>query len=189
MKPLASETSVTFPLNPIPASAKTWLVVLTLLLPIGIAGLAYTLVLTQTTATLSAGAMLAGAAAMLIVPLAAWLLVARSIERQEVRLSGNRLDVAIPYTRKQVALSEIDLSRARIVDLNERTELRPLIRLWGIGLPGLSCGWHLLRNRRRAVVAIFGGRRALWLPTQLNFDLLLELQQPQTLLDALHARR
>src|SRR5690606_41086090 len=42
-----------------------------------------------------------------------------------------------------------------------------------------------LRNGNKALVATVGGRRALWLPTQLGYDLLLEPVRPQALLDRL----
>ena len=52
-------------------------------------------------------------------------------------------------------------------------------------MPGLKSGWFRLRNRNKALVAIAGGKRVLWIPTRAGYDLLLQPRNPQALLDEL----
>lgn len=188
MKSPGAATASAFALTPVRASVRTWLFVLALLLPLGITVAALGMVLARAPAeaALLTSALAFGTA--VIVALSVWWLLARGIERRHVVLSGNSLEVTTLLARERIALAELDLTRARVADLDERTELQPLLKLWGAGLPGFRSGWFLLRNRRRALVSMAGGRRVLWLPTQGKFDLLLDLQQPQAALDALRER-
>jgi len=84
-----------------------------------------------------------------------------------------------------VGICELYIDRARVVDLAERTGLKPLFKTNGPSLPGFHSGWFRLRNRSCAFVAIAGGSRVLWLPTTRGYDLLLQPRQPQALLQHL----
>lgn len=191
---VASSGRDTFALKPVGRSARTWLFALAVLLPLGITVAALGMVLANMPASAanSAGGgltlTLLPAGIALLAALSVWWFSVRGIDRRHVALIGNSIEVTTLMARERIALAELDLARARIADLDERTELQPLLKLWGAGTPGFRSGWFLLRNRRRALVATAGGKRVLWLPTLRKFDLLLELQQPQAALDALRER-
>lgn len=113
--------------------------------------------------------------------------------RRAVELDAGLLTVkAGPHTCK-VAVSQLDLQRARIVDLDEHTGLQPSIQTFGVALPGYKAGWFRMREGwRKAFCLLTGYRRVLCLPPRGDgATLLLSLQQPQALLDALQdvARR
>lgn len=195
----SSRTSIgtdVFALNPVSRQARVWLFALAVLLPLGITVAALGMVLAQMPAAAgnsASGALswpltLLPAGIALLAALSVWWFSLHAINRRRVVLVGNSIEVTTLMARERVALAELDLTRARVADLDERTELQPLLKLWGAGLPGFRSGWFLLRNRRRALLATAGGRRVLWLPTQRRFDLLLDLQQPQAALDALRER-
>ena len=74
--------------------------------------------------------------------------------------------------------------QARIVDLDEHSGLKPMLKLFGVGLPGYHGGHYLLRDRSRAFVLLTGGK-ALVLPRRDGRRVLLSLAQPQALVDAL----
>lgn len=113
--------------------------------------------------------------------------------RRSVELASGLLTVkAGPHTVR-VAVAALDLERARIVDLDEHTGLRPSIKTFGTALPGYQAGWFRMRDRWRKVFYLLTQRRrVLWLPEREDGpSLLLSLEQPQALLDALQdvARR
>lgn len=88
---------------------------------------------------------------------------------------------------RRVALGELDLAYARIVDLRERTEFRPALKLMAMRLPGLGLGHFRLRDRGRAFVLLTDASRVLVLNERSGRRLLLSLDKPQALLDALRA--
>lgn len=107
--------------------------------------------------------------------------------RRAVELDAGLLTVkAGPHTCK-VAVAQLDLQRARIVDLDEHTGLRPSIKTFGIAMPGYKAGWFRMREGwRKAFYLLTQRRRVLCLPQRDSGPtLLLSLQQPQALLDAL----
>lgn len=187
-----------FELSPIGATARRWMFALTVLLPTVVVGAAQTMFI-RTAAQLSHTANVFGhdipwltvvpVLVALLVSLLLWWMWLRSIVRRRVAVVGYSVEVSGSFANERVALADIDLERARVVDLDERTELRPLIKFSGTAAPGFRSGRFLLRNFRRAIVCMAGGKRVLWLPTRTKFDLLLELRQPQVALEALRLRQ
>lgn len=127
-------------------------------------------------------ALMVGIVALAAV--AAWAFH-RRLNRQHLSIDRNGLDIATSFYRRRLALGELDIEQARIVDLEEHTSLKPLFKTNGAAFPGYQSGWFRLRNGKRALVARSGGTRVLWIPTRRNFDLLLQPVHPQSLLDAL----
>lgn len=123
---------------------------------------------------------------LLVLPLVLAVLLL-SMRRRSVELRDGVLDVRGAMFRKRIAASELDLQRARIVDLQEHTELRPFIKTNGMSLPGFHVGHFRLReNLGKAFCLLTDRRRVLWLPARDGkSQLLLSLEQPQALLDAL----
>src|SRR3546814_4825529 len=88
------------------------------------------------------------------------------------------------YSRKRGG-SELQLQHARVVDLDEHTELKPMLKTNGTSLPGLRSGWFRLRNRHKALVAMGSGPRVLPPTTTQDYDLLLHARTPKPLLQRL----
>lgn len=115
-----------------------------------------------------------------IVGLLLWVM-----QRRSVQFASGMLTIkAGPYTR-HVACSELDLAHSRVASLDERIELRPMLRTNGIGLPGFAVGHHRLRDRSKAFVLLTDRRRVLALRERNGRALLLSVARPQALLDAL----
>jgi len=133
------------------------------------------------------GHPMAGALPALLVVLLVLAILLLAMKRRAVELRDGILDIRAAMYRKRVATAELDLQRARIVDLEERTELRPLLKTNGMSLPGFHAGHFRLRDKfGRAFCLLTDRRRVLWLPLRDGKNqLLLSLQQPQALLDAL----
>lgn len=123
----------------------------------------------------------------LAVVVAAWVASLRLLRRHHMQLDAAGVEVATTFYRRRVDASELDLHAARVVDLDERPELRPGLKTNGVGFPGFASGWYRLRGGGKALVAIAGGPRVLWLPTRKGYGLLLQPPQPQALLDRLRA--
>ncbi|KQY51846.1 PH domain-containing protein [Lysobacter sp. Root494] len=123
---------------------------------------------------------------LLLLP--ALLLVAK-FRRSRVLLRDGELVVQAGLNSHRVPLDALDLEHARIVDLAERTELRPMLKTFGTSLPGYRSGHFRLRDLSRAFVLLTGARRVLVLPERSGRRLLLGVEKPQALLDALLAQR
>ena len=176
-----------FQLVPPGPRARAWLFTLCLLLPLvltaatlaipGLTGNATSLVGGSVPLTV---ALVLGGLALLCGAL--WWVLARFMRRQALRVSADALEVRSSFYRCTTPLAELKLDQARLVDLDERTELKPTLKTNGFSIPGFHSGWFLLRNRRRSFVAIADGRRKLWLPGSGRHDLLIEPADPAALL-------
>lgn len=118
---------------------------------------------------------------------ALWGALAFLLRRHRLRLGADGLEVATTFYRRQFALSALDLGAARVVDLGERPEFRPMLRTNGVSIPGFRSGWFRLRSGSRSLVATAGGQRLLWIPTAAGHELLLQPGDPRALLEALRA--
>jgi hypothetical protein len=125
----------------------------------------------------------AGIVAALTLPL--WWLLDRGLRRHRIEVSSHGLEIASAFYKRRLALAELNLDEARVVDLEERTELKPASKSNAVSMPGFKGGWFRLGNRRKAFVAMTGGPRVLWLPTRNDYDLLLQPRHPQALLEHL----
>ena len=176
-----------FQLVPPGPRARAWLFTLCLLLPLvltaatlaipGLTGNATSLVGGSVPLTV---ALVLGGLALLCGAL--WWVLARFMRRQALRVPADALEVCSSFYRCTTPLAELKLDQARLVDLDERTELKPTLKTNGFSIPGFHSGWFLLRNRRRSFVAIADGRRKLWLPGSGRHDLLIEPADPAALL-------
>lgn len=125
---------------------------------------------------------------LLPVLLLSAVVIAIVIRRRRVEIGADELRVHAGMYFRRVALGEFDLADARIVDLRERTEFRPTLKLMATRLPGLSLGHFRLRDHSRAFVLVTDISRVLVLNERSGRRLLLSLARPQALLDALQAR-
>jgi hypothetical protein len=171
-----------FAVIPPPASATVFLVLLGGVLPLAILG-----------GMLWSGnpppdGLVQMSAALVILPVVIAAL-GFAMKRRSVQLVDGILDVRAALYRERTPIAGLDLDRARIVDLAERTELRPLIKTNGMSLPGFHAGRFRLRGKlAKAFCLVTDRRRVLWLPLHNREDqLLLSVERPQALLDALHA--
>ena len=110
-----------------------------------------------------------------------------ALRRRRITIEGRDLVVAATLYTKRFNADSFDLASARIVDLAERTEFAPMLKLGGYALPGFQAGRFLLRNRTRAFCLLTDRSRVLVLPQRDGTLLLLSPERPQPLLDALNA--
>ncbi|QDH69669.1 PH domain-containing protein [Marilutibacter alkalisoli] len=163
-----------FPLAPLRRIA--WL---TLILP-AVAVVIGTLLLPQKQAT--------PAPAWLVTPFFIALLMTGlllALRRRRIAIEGRELVVAATLYTKRVSIDALDLGKARIVDLAEHTEYKPMLKTNGYALPGFSAGHFRLRNRAKAFCLLTRRERVLLLPRRDGKLILLSPERPQELLSQL----
>lgn len=110
-----------------------------------------------------------------------------ALRRRRVSLAGETLTVAAGLNTHRIASDELELATARILDLREHREYKPMLKVFGTRLPGLSTGHFRLRDRSRAFVLLTDPAKVLMMNERSGRRLLLSLERPQALLDALQA--
>ena len=175
---MATPQAQSFAVSPPPAWAWWLLVGLAGVLPLGIVGML----------TLSGDPAHGATPALFIIPVLLVLLLL-TMRRRSVMLQHGVLEIRAALYTQKVAVSELDAERARIVDLAERTELKPLIKTNGFATPGFTAGYFRLREHfGKAFCLLTDSQKVLWLPRRDGTtQYLLSLERPQALLDALRA--
>ncbi len=121
------------------------------------------------------------------ITIAAALAIGLLMRRRSVEFDGNRLWLRAALYTQSIPLGELDPEAARIVDLDERTELKPRLKTNGVELPGFVVGHYRAAGGTRLFAIVTDRRRVLALPEHGGRVLLLSLARPQSLLDALRA--
>lgn len=185
-------TEAAWQLEPAPASARAWLLALTVGLPIVVTGIALGFAATSgdelslvadslpLTLVLIMGGVVVFAGVIAFV-------VDRAMRRHQVTVDAYGIEVTTTFYKRRLGWGELRLDEARVASLDEHIQLKPLLKTNGTALPGFRSGWFRLRNREKAFVAMLRGPRVTWVPTTQDYGLLLQPRQPQALLDHLRA--
>ena len=114
------------------------------------------------------------------------LLVLLPLWRRRVAFDGRRLRVESTFYTREAPLVDFALHDARVVDLRERTELRPMLKSNGYALPGFHSGHFRLRDwKRRAFCLVTDPSKVLALPHADGRVWLLSFEHPQAVLEIL----
>lgn len=185
-------TEAAWQLEPAQASARAWLLALTVGLPVAISGIALGFAATSG----DERSLVAGSLPLTIVLImvgvvalggAIAFVIDRAMRRHHIIVDANGIEVATTFYRRRLGWGELRLDEARVASLDEHTQLKPLMKSNGTELPGFRSGWFRLRNREKALVAMLRGPRITWVPTTQGYGLLLQPRNPQALLDHLRA--
>lgn len=112
-------------------------------------------------------------------------MTAALVRRRQVVLDGDLLTIAGGVNTARVRIADLDIAAARILDLANDAALKPGLKTFGTAMPGYQAGHFRLRNRSRAFVLLTDRTKVLALPERSGRMLLLSLERPQALLDAL----
>src|SRR5690606_15939156 len=118
----------------------------------------------------------------ILVSLAVTAFLFRSLKRREGAFDGDELVIAASLYTRRLRPGDIDLDAARIVDLREHTELKPMLKLNGYSLPGFHAGHYWTRRRKKAFALLTSYDRVLVLPERSGTLVLLSVHQPDRLL-------
>lgn len=113
------------------------------------------------------------------------LVVATTIHRRGVAIEHGEMRVKAGLFQRRIPVRDLRAAQARIVNLAEHSQLRPMLKLMGTSVPGFQAGHFVLRDRSRAFVLITDPSRVLLLPVRDDKPLLLSLRHPQLLLDSI----
>ncbi|MBS0432342.1 MAG: hypothetical protein JSS21_08080 [Proteobacteria bacterium] len=114
-----------------------------------------------------------------------YLFLSWRIRRAGVALNAQAIGIDSGLGSRLIALQRLAPRGLREIDLAAHPELRPLLRTWGIGLPGFSSGWYRLRDGRKALCLITDRSRVCMLEDETGVAYLLSLEDPAPLRRAL----
>lgn len=123
-------------------------------------------------------------AAVLAFTLLVGGVLAALMRRRSVAIEGRTLVVKAAMYTSRTPLVAIDADGARVVDLREHTELKPLWKTNGYALPGFRAGHFRLRNRERAFCLLTDLSRVAVLPVPTERTLLLSTPRAAELVAA-----
>lgn len=95
-----------------------------------------------------------------------------------LRLRGDLYGRLVPF-------ESIQVDQVRLVDFQQEPSLRPNLRTLGTGLPGYQGGWFRLKDGSKALLYLTDPTKAVFIPTDLGFGVLLSPQDPKGLVQAL----
>lgn len=105
-----------------------------------------------------------------------------AMRRLRIVLDNRELQVRATFYSKKLSLETIDLDKARVLNLEEHTDLKPGFKTNGFSLPGLRAGHFRLRNLTKAFCLVTDHTRVLALPLRTGGMLLLSPTRPTDLL-------
>ncbi len=182
---MPAEHSREFAVTPPGKGARVFLLATALGLPLLAAGLVL-----GTLPRLPAGADLAGLAVTATVLLLVAALLVIAAERRRVSLEKGLLVIRATFYTQRIPRGRLRLAQARVVDLREHTELAPALKTNAFALPGYYAGHFRAglvgeARSRRLFCLVTDRSRVLAIPEDDGRTLLLSLERPQALLDAL----
>ncbi len=178
---MPSKSATAFEVSPPSLLAPLSMVLLAGVLPLGV--ITYTA--TRSHAAEAANTLLTSVTFILVLlTCLLWLM-----RRRTVTLENGVLQIRAAMYSKRAAVTEIDLQRARVVNLDERTDLRPGFKTNGYATFGYSAGHYWMRNNLGSGFCLLTQRqRVLWLPLRSGKQhILISLEHPQALLDAMQS--
>lgn len=97
-----------------------------------------------------------------------------------IKLSGG-------FFSRTILISDIEVSKMRVIDMSTDPELSPKHRSVGIRVPGYSSGWFKLKNKEKALLFVTNENRVAYIPTKQGYSILTSVDRPQQFLDEISA--
>jgi hypothetical protein len=165
----------TLPLQGSPGRSRGWLIALTLGIP---ALVMVGIVVTAAAHDAPLAPLLPAGALVLAISAFATFWIDRMIRRISVALDADGLLVNAGIVARRFPFSTLRAGGVRTVSLREHVELKPVLRTWGIGMPGLASGWFRLRNGAKALCILTGRDHVTSLRSEDGICILLSLADP-----------
>ncbi len=105
--------------------------------------------------------------------------------RRRVELAGDVLDVRSTMYRRRVPVAQLRLDQAEVVDLQRDRRYGIRVKTNGYSMPGFYSGHFRLQGGGKGFALVTDRARVLALPVSDGSTLLLSVDRPQALLDAL----
>lgn len=120
-------------------------------------------------------------ATTLIAPTLLWL----AVFRRKVMIDGDTLHIVAGLNQTRVALSALLPQQARIIDLDTRPENRLGFKRFGTSMPGYHAGHFSQIGGNKVFALVTGKHGVLVLPERDGRLLMLSMEKPQAMLDAI----
>ena len=114
------------------------------------------------------------------------LLSMKGMRNPQATLSTEGLKIRVSFVNKTWPLSSMDRSAAKIVNLENASELKPRWKLYGAAMPGLKSGLFKLKSGEKAHLYITDTNKVVYIPTS-NGPILLSLENPTQFIDYLQS--
>lgn len=124
---------------------------------------------------------------LLFVLVAAFGYFAWSSRHVQFEITSSGLSIVGDMYGRSIASDQLDLERARAVDLTQDKSLAPSLRTNGAGLPGYSAGWFRLKNGEKALLFVTDKSHVVYIPTREGYAVLLSVDSPEQFLEALRS--
>ncbi|MDT9581490.1 hypothetical protein RS982_09255 [Stenotrophomonas indicatrix] len=105
--------------------------------------------------------------------------------RRRVELAGNVLDVRSTLYRRSTPVADLLLDQAEVVDLSRDRRYGIRFKTNGYSMPGFYSGHFRLQGGDKGFALVTDRARTLVIPVRGGSTLLLSLERPQALLEAL----
>jgi len=105
--------------------------------------------------------------------------------RRRVELADNVLDVRSTLYRRRTPVADLLLDQAEVVDLGRDRRYGIRFKTNGYSMPGFYSGHFRLQGGGKGFALVTDRARTLVIPVRGGSTLLLSLERPQTLLEAL----
>ena len=189
---MSATANAPWQLPPAPASARAWLIGLAAVLPLVITGgaLGFSAMSDAPKNLIGDSMLLTTAVVLAIVAVSCGgitFVIDRAMRRHRIVVDADGVEVATTFYKRRLGWSDLRLDEARVANLDEHTQFKPVLKTNGTAFPGFRSGWFRLRSRDKALVAMGRGPRVAWVPTTQGYGLLLQPRHPQALLDHLRA--
>ncbi|BDI30728.1 hypothetical protein CCAX7_27790 [Capsulimonas corticalis] len=102
-------------------------------------------------------------------------------------VGGGVLDIRGDFLRHKIALKDVRLAEAQRIDRKTAPEVSPRERMAGTMMPGYMGGWFQMTGRGKGLVYVTDWSKAIYLPTNLGYPILLTPDDPQAFLDAIQS--
>lgn len=116
---------------------------------------------------------------LLTLILAILVYTAYSSQHSRVEIESNHLRLVGDLWGRTISRELLDSSQARIIDLYPGSDYSLKHRTLGTGLPGYASGWFRLQNGEKALVYLTRRDRVVYIPTFLDYSLLLSVENPE----------
>lgn len=114
--------------------------------------------------------------------------IAYSIRNVEFIVSSDELRIRGDLFGRRIPRSILRVKDAQIVNLKTDKARRPYLRTAGVGLPGYNSGWFRLNDRSKGLLFLSDYTRAVCVPTDAGYTLVISPADPEGFVTALAAR-
>lgn len=114
--------------------------------------------------------------------------IAYSIRNVEFIVSSDELRIRGDLFGRRIPRSILHVKDAEIVNLKTDKSRRPYLRTAGVGLPGYNSGWFRLNDRSKGLLFLSDYTRAVCIPTDDGYTVVISPADPEGFVTALAAR-